>query len=89
MRRGLKQNMLAFELVREGNADLASSKAIHEYFTRLFGMRGDESLDQRQILKAHERGISGCRMPFAQIAEQFKLIDTPTCLLYTSDAADE
>ena len=78
----LKQNMLAFELVREDNADLASSKAIHEYFTRLFGMRGDESLDQRQILKAHERGISGCRMPFAQIAERFKLIDTPTVPVY-------
>ena len=29
-----------------------------------------------------ENGVSGCMLPFAQVAEQFRLIETPTRTVY-------
>src|SRR5699024_11305887 len=41
-------------------------------------------LDQKGILDAFRRGYQGCALPFATVAEQFHLIDSPTVTLYLS-----
>lgn len=78
----LAQNVAAFNAVYRQTKDLASQEAIHLYFTNLLTMYGEEALDSNHILEAHEEGIDGCLMPFAAIANSFKLIDTQTKPVY-------
>lgn len=78
----LAQNVAAFNAVCRQTKDLASQEAIRLYFTNLLTMYGEEALDSNHILEAHEKGIDGCFMPFAAIANSFKLIDTQTKPVY-------
>ena len=58
-------------------ADLASPEAISAYFSELLTLRDESALDKKGILAAIKNGISGCALPFAQISERFRLIDSP------------
>ena len=63
---------------------LNTPAAIHAYFEELYFARGTEALDKKGILKAFREGIAGCCYPFAQVAEQFQFIETPTRTVYLS-----
>lgn len=78
----LSQNVAALKSVENSTDDLSSTEAIHLYFSNLLAIKGDQALDTKGILDAHDRGIKGCLMPFRQIEERFKLIDTPTVPVY-------
>ena len=64
------------------HADLSSPEAIKAYFNELFNLRSPDLLDKKHILSMIENGVSGCILPFAQVAEQFRLIETPTRTVY-------
>lgn len=51
-------------------SDISMPEAIQEYFTRLYGFKG-EGLDKKRILEQFKKG----RFPFSTVAEQFKLIE--------------
>lgn len=72
----------AAQFAARHNEDLASPEAIRFYFNELFRLKGPDALDTKQILPAIESGLSGCMLPFAQIAERFHLIETPTRPVY-------
>lgn len=65
-------------LVQKSHADIASPEAIHAYFSQYFNAKGT-SLDQKDILLKIQRGVeAGFSLPFADAAEQFRVIDAPT-----------
>lgn len=63
-------------------AALNTPDAIHTYFQELYYARGEEALDKKNILDAFRHGIYGCQFPFAQVAEEFHLIEAPTRTIY-------
>ena len=63
-------------------AQLNTPDAIRTYFQELYFARGAEALDKKGILDAFRHGISGCQFPFAQVATEFQLIETPTRTVY-------
>ena len=74
------QNVNALNNVSRRYDTLDTPEAIHCYFEELYGIRA--SLDKKEILNQSLNGIEGCIFPFAQIAEQFHLIETPTRTVY-------
>lgn len=75
----VKQQVELFREMRERFADLAAPEAIHAYFDAVHAL-GEQSgqLDSKQILRAFDRGRNGSQLPFAQVAQDFKLIETET-----------
>lgn len=75
----VKQQVELFRETRERFADLAAPEAIHAYFDAVhaLGEQGGQ-LDSKQILRAFDRGRNGSQLPFAQVAQDFKLIQTET-----------
>ena len=63
-------------------ARLNAPDSIHDYFQELYYTRGDQALDRKGILDAFRHGISGCSYPFAQVAAEFQLIESPTRTVY-------
>ncbi len=61
--------------------DAASPEAVRRYFDKLHSLRG-EALDREGIIDAFEKGIRGCGMPFAQVAERFRMIQSGTCQVF-------
>lgn len=78
----LAQNISAMNYTARRHTDLSSPEAIKAYFNELFNLRDPDMLDKKHILSMIKTGVSGCMLPFAQVAEQFKLIDTPTRTVY-------
>ena len=78
----LAKNISALTFAARRNPDLASPQAIEAYFSELYRIRGERALDKKGILSALQSGISGCLLPFAQVAEVFHLIETPTKTVY-------
>ena len=78
----LAQNISAMNYAARRHADLSSPVAIKAYFNELFNLCSPDLLDKKHILSMIENGVSGCMLPFAQVAEQFKLIETPTRTVY-------
>lgn len=58
-------------------SDITMPEAIQEYFTRLYGFKG-EGLDKKKILQQFQRG----RFPFATVGQQFKLIEQNTKTIF-------
>ena len=58
-------------------SDISLPEAIQEYFTRLYGFKG-EGLDKKKILEQFKKG----RFPFATVGEQFKLIEQNTKTIF-------
>ena len=79
--RMLEKNGSALSYAARKHADLSSPEAIQAYFTELFQLK-DGALDKKDILGAERDGVDGCLLPFAQIAERFRLIETPTRTVY-------
>ncbi len=76
----IAQNVNALNHTTRHFPTLDTPEAIHNYFEQLYAIRS--SLDTKEILLHSKAGIDGCAFPFAQIAEQFQLIDTPTQTIY-------
>lgn len=54
---------------------------MRRYFAALRSLSG-ETLDKSGVVKAFEKGINGCEMPFRTVAERFHLIDENTRTVY-------
>ena len=78
----LRQNVHAMQYAAGCTAALDSPEAVRAYFKELYFARGEAALDTSSILDALRKGISGCIFPFAQVAEQFHLIEAPTRTVY-------
>ena len=78
----LHQNVHALLYAASCTAALDSPGAVKAYFQELYFARGESALDTNGILDALRKGISGCIFPFAQVAEQFRLIESPTRTVY-------
>lgn len=74
----IAQNVETMESVRGRFKDVSSQNAIHEYFRMLFYLKGDDVLDSKDILPRSNR----MSMPFADIARDFTVIDSPTTPVY-------
>lgn len=79
--RMLAKNRSSLSYAARKCADLSSPDAVHTYFAELFQLK-DGALDKKNILAAEQEGIDGCLLPFAQIADRFHLIETPTRTVY-------
>lgn len=64
---------------RYGN-DPTSPNAIHEYFRRLYHDKGEQALDQKDVVSSFEEGRG--RFSFAKIAGLFKLIEDNTVSIF-------
>lgn len=74
----IAQNVGTMKSVRDRFADVSEQDAIHEYFRMLFYLKGDDVLDSKDILPRSNR----MSMPFADIARDFTVIDSPTTPVY-------
>lgn len=73
----VKTQIGAAQMTRSSFADIASPEAIRYYFTRLNLLRR-EALDAKNIVRSLDAcAKNGLMVPFATVAEQFKVIDTP------------
>lgn len=79
----LQQGVSALEYTLRFCGNLDTPKAIHCYFEELiYKIKGKQALDKKGILPAFETGIDGCEYPFAQVAKRFRLIESPTRIVY-------
>ena len=75
------QNTAAARAVMRDYPDISSPETVEAYFDLLHSLNG-EALDQKRILQAFEQGIDGNFLPFATVANLFKLIETETRTVY-------
>jgi len=76
--RMLAQNIAAAKYILGKFPDIASPAAVSAYFQELFYLeKGMDALDERQILR-----LCNQDMPFAQVAEQFRIIETSQRTVY-------
>ena len=68
----------AYHSAMRKTKDLASQEAISVYFRELLELNGQAAQDQENILSMMEQP----NYPFAQIADRFHLIDSPTRTIY-------
>lgn len=80
--RMIRQNIDSTKRTMKKYAEPDLPEAVEEYFKFLRELKGSEELDLHRILDAFRRGINGCMFPFAQVAERFHLIDSPTSTVY-------
>jgi len=66
-------------IIAEEYDDIASPEAIHAYFSQLLTFRG-ESLDKERIVSKLDECMKSkdLSIPFAEIAQLFRVIDSPT-----------
>lgn len=86
----LKLPIEVARIVMQQFTDISAPDAIFAYFSRLFSFRGD-SLDQKGILQQLNQGVaSGLSIPFAKVAQEFRVIESPTrTVLIPNDSQDE
>lgn len=78
----LKQNVSALDYTARHQDTLDTPRAIQLYFKELSELRGPDAVDKHGILGAFLRGIRGCQFPFAQVAEEFRLIENAARTVY-------
>ena len=78
----LAQNIAALQWVQKKYDDVSAPDAIKCYFHFYRDLLGRENLDQKEIIKAFERGINGKSFPFAAVAKQFQLIENEMITIY-------
>ncbi len=61
--------------------DIGARETMQNYFDALRSLSG-ETLDKSGVIKAFEKGINGCELPFRTVAENFHLIDQNTRTVY-------
>ena len=78
----LRQNVSALDYTARHQDILDTPRAIQLYFNELSDLRGPDAVDKHGILDAFLRGIRGCQFPFAQVAEEFRLIENAARTVY-------
>ena len=78
----LRQNVSALDYTARHQDTLDTPRAIQLYFNELADLRGPDAVDKHGILDAFLRGIRGCQLPFAQVAEEFRLIENAARTVY-------
>ena len=78
----LRQNVSALDYTARHQDTLDTPRAIQRYFNELSDLRGPDAVDKHGILDAFLRGIRGCQLPFAQVAEEFRLIENAARTVY-------
>ena len=78
----LRQNVSALDYTARHQDTLDTPRAIQLYFNELSELRGPAAVDKHGILDAFLRGIRGCQFPFAQVAEEFRLIENAARTVY-------
>ena len=63
------------------SCDIGAREMVQCYFDELRRLSG-ETLDKSGVIKAFEKGINGCELPFRTVAENFHLIDQNTRTVY-------
>lgn len=65
-------------VMQQYKEDISAPEAIFAYFSKLLWYRG-EALDQKSIVKQFNNGVlQGLSIPFAKVAEEFRVIESPT-----------
>lgn len=73
--RFLAQNIAALRETWRRFETVDEPEAISFYFQYFRKLLGNENLDQKEIMKACEKGIAGNRFPFATVSQSFHLIE--------------
>ena len=73
----IEQFASAARSVMRNHDDPMTLDALREYFKELYWLRGDEALDGKKILPRLQRQHASLNFPFEDIAEDFRLIETP------------
>lgn len=74
-------NIGAANEVLSAGFPLSDPRTVQRYFTAYRSLSGNK-LDKYGVVKAFEKGIEGCEMPFASVAERFHLIDNAAKTIY-------
>lgn len=79
----LAQNIASLQTAQRCCKALDLPQAIHCYFdVLLYKMKAPQALDRKQILRAFNERREGVIVPFATVAQEFKLIESPTKPIY-------
>ena len=73
------------EVIKVFDGETASPKTVYGYFKSYRELVGKENTDKTNAVGYLTRGKSGCRLPFAAVAESFRLIDTATRTVYIAN----
>lgn len=71
----LQQTAEVGEMVFRQFDDVTSLEAVKRYFEYLYDVKGEEGLDQKEIILSLEKRARECEFPFEEVAEKFKLIE--------------
>ncbi len=71
----MAQNIAALRETWRRYGTVDEPKAIAFYFQYFRELLGRENLDQKEIMRAWEKGIEGNFFPFAKVSQKFRLID--------------
>lgn len=74
----MQRAIAAQDIVRRSHDDISSLNAIQTYFSTLYTVEGEHALDAKSILDQLNSGISEASFPFADIAQQVRLIEQET-----------
>ena len=78
----IRQNADAARSVWRNFEDVSQPQAIEAYFSLLYAVKGEDALDQKQILKGFNETMEGRMLPFATAAERFRLIESCAVTVY-------
>ncbi|WP_394964982.1 CRISPR-associated endonuclease Cas3'' [Candidatus Allofournierella excrementigallinarum] len=78
----IRQNAGAARSVWRSFEDVSQPQAIEAYFSLLYAVKGEDALDQKQILKGFNETMEGRALPFATAAERFHLIESGAVTVY-------
>ncbi|MCD7920240.1 MAG: CRISPR-associated helicase Cas3' [Clostridiales bacterium] len=79
--RMLEPQITALRAAQREQGELDLPEAIAYYFKTLYGVKGDEALDQKNIVESFDYRQS-VQFPFAAVAKEFALIENPTKTVY-------
>ncbi len=74
----LKQAAQVAEGINRRHSDLLGLDAVEDFFKELFWVKGLDQLDSKKIIESLAKEITKIYFPFRDIAEAFRLIDSPT-----------
>ncbi|MCD8098678.1 MAG: CRISPR-associated helicase Cas3' [Lachnospiraceae bacterium] len=80
----LRPQLTALRAAQRQCGELDQPDAISYYFKTLYNVKGPEALDQKNIMAAfdYQKGWKGVQFPFATVAKEFVLIESPTKTVY-------
>ncbi|MCD8382678.1 MAG: CRISPR-associated helicase Cas3' [Clostridiales bacterium] len=78
----LELQITALRAAQREQGELDLPEAIAYYFKTLYGVKGQEALDQKQVMDAFLKGRGDVQCPFATVAKEFALIENPTKTIY-------